>query len=185
MDDKNQSSVIPDATQDQIPHDHAPEVTHDQGEIAELRSKIEELNDQLLRTLADNQNVRRRAQKDVEDAHQYAISKFAQSLLSVADNFERALSLISDELKQNENFKPFIEGIELTEKELSKVFQSHNIQKNMPLNEKFDHNYHQALFDIPNVEMEPGTVLQVIQAGYTLHGRLLRPAMVGVSKKGA
>lgn len=166
-----------------IAHDHALEVTNDQGELAELNTKIEDLNDQLLRSLAENQNLRRRLQKEVEDAHQYAIAKFAQSLLSVADNFERALSLIPDELQENEHFKNFIVGIELTEKELAKVFESHSIQKHMPLNEKFDHNLHQALFDIPNEDAEPGTVLQVVQSGYSLKDRLLRPAMVGVAKK--
>lgn len=179
MVEKNESQVEnPD-----IAHDHAPEVTNDQGELAELHTKVEDLNDQLLRALAENQNLRRRLQKEVEDAHQYAITKFVQGLLSVADNFERALGSISDELRENEHFKNFIVGIELTEKELAKVFESHQVQKHMPLNEKFDHNLHQALFDIPNNEVEPGTVLQVVQSGYSLKDRLLRPAMVGVSKK--
>ncbi len=179
MDEKNESSL----ENENIAHDHAPEITHDQGELAELHTKVEDLNDQLLRSLAENQNLRRRLQKEVEDAHQYAIAKFAQNLLSVADNFERALGLISDELRENEHFKNFIVGIELTEKELAKVFENHNIQKHMPLNEKFDHNLHQALFDIPNKDAEPGTILQVVQSGYSLKDRLLRPAMVGVAKK--
>lgn len=166
-----------------IAHDQAPEATNDQNELAELHTKVEDLNDQLLRSLAENQNLRRRLQKEVEDAHQYAIAKFAQALLSVADNFERALSLIPDELSDNEHFKNFIVGIELTEKELAKVFEGHSVQKHMPLNEKFDHNLHQALFDIPNNDVEPGTVLQVVQSGYSLKDRLLRPAMVGVAKK--
>lgn len=170
-------------TTEEIAHDHAPEVTHDHGELAELHTKIEDLNDQLLRSLAENQNLRRRLQKEVEDAHQYAMGKFATALLSVADNFERALSLITDELRENEQFKNFIVGIELTEKELAKAFESYNIQKHTPLNEKFDHNLHQALFDIPNDEVEPGTILEVVQSGYSLKDRLLRPAMVGVSKK--
>ena len=83
----------------------------------------------------------------------------------------------------DEHFKNFIVGIELTEKELAKVFEAHNIQKHMPLNEKFDHNLHQALFDIPNEDAAPGTILQVVQSGYSLKDRLLRPAMVGVAKK--
>jgi molecular chaperone GrpE len=179
MDDKNDVQT----ESQEIPHDHAPDLTEDQGELADLHTKIEELNDQLLRALADNQNVRRRAHKDVEDAHQYAITKFANDLLTVADNFDRALGLISEALKQDETFKPFIEGIELTEKELSKVFEAYGIRKHVPLNQKFDHNFHQALFDVPNNEVEAGTILQVVQSGYTLKDRLLRPAMVGVSKK--
>ena len=179
MDKKNE----PTLENETIAHDHAPEITHDQGELAELHTKVEDLNDQLLRSLAENQNLRRRLQKEVEDAHQYAIAKFAQNLLSVADNFERALGLISDELRENEHFKNFIVGIELTEKELAKVFESHNVQKHMPLNEKFDHTLHQALFDIPNEDAEPGTILQVVLSGYSLKDRLLRPAMVGVAKK--
>lgn len=166
-----------------IPYDHAPEVTKDQGEIAELHTKIEELNDQLLRTLAENQNIRRRTQKEIEDTHSYAISKFATALLPVSDNLERALALISDEVRQDEKFKDFILGIELTEKELAKIFESYGIRKHNPLKEKFDHNLHQALFDIPNEEEESGTILQVVQTGYTLKDRLLRPAMVGVAKK--
>jgi molecular chaperone GrpE len=166
-----------------IPHDHTLEPTHDQGEIAELHTKIEELNDQLLRALAENQNLRRRLQKEVEDAHQYAAAKFASDMLSVADNFERALSLVSNEMRDNDVFKNFIVGIELTEKELAKVFDTHHIKKHVPLNEKFDHAFHQALFDIPNEDAEPGTILQVVQSGYSLKDRLLRPAMVGVSKK--
>lgn len=177
--DKNGSTSV---NQD-IAHDHAAEATKDQGELAELHTKVEELNDQLLRALAENQNLRRRLQKEVEDAHQYAIGKFANALLSVADNFERALSLISDELRTDEQFKNFILGIQLTEKELEKVFETHKIQKHIPLNEKFDHNLHQALFDVPSNDVEPGTILQVVQPGYTLNERLLRPAMVGVAKK--
>lgn len=170
-------------TNHDIPHDHASETTNDQGEVAELHTKVEELNDQLLRTLAENQNLRRRSQKEIEDAHQYAIGKFAADLLTVADNFDRALVLIPEELKEDEKFKNFILGIELTEKELTKVFEAHKIQKHSPLNEKFDHNLHQALFDIPSEEAESGTILQVVQPGYTLKDRLLRPAMVGVASK--
>jgi molecular chaperone GrpE len=179
MDIKNESThVEPD-----FDHDKVIEVTEDQGELAELHTKVEDLNDQLLRALAENQNLRRRLQREVEEAHQYAIAKFAQSLLSVADNFERALSLISDELNANDHFKNFIVGIELTEKELAKVFEHHNIQKHVPMKEKFDHNLHQALFDVPNNDVESGTILQVVQSGYSLNDRLLRPAMVGVAKK--
>lgn len=177
--DKNEHTSV----EQEIPHDHAAEVTNDQGEIAELHTKVEDLNDQLLRALAENQNLRRRLQKEVEEAHQYAIGNFAKALLSVSDNFERALNLISDELRNDEKFKNFIVGIELTEKELEKVFENQKIQKHTPLNEKFDHNLHQALFDVPSADAEPGTILQVVQPGYTLNGRLLRPAMVGVAKK--
>lgn len=164
-------------------HNFSQKITRDHGEPTELHAKIEDLNDQLLRSLAENQNLRRRLQKEVEDAHQYAVAKFATALLSVADSFERALSLITENLRENEQFKNFIIGIELTEKELVKAFESYNMQKHSPLNEKFDHNLHQALFDLPNNDVEPGTILQVIQPGYSLKDRLLRPAMVGVAKK--
>jgi molecular chaperone GrpE len=110
MDSKNESTII---NQD-IAHDHAPETTHDQGELAELHTKIEELNDQLLRALAENQNLRRRLQKEIEDTHQYAIGKFAGALLAVADNFDRALSLISDEVREDEKFKNFISSYSKT-----------------------------------------------------------------------
>jgi molecular chaperone GrpE len=148
-----------------------------------FEDKNAELNDQLLRALADNQNLRRRLQKEVEEAHQYAVQKFVRDLLSVADNFERALMLVTDELKLDDKFKDFVLGIELTAKELEKVFEQHKIKKIMPQNERFDHNLHQALFDVPNDEVDSGTVLQVVQPGYTLNDRLVRPAMVGISKK--
>ncbi len=147
-----------------------------------LPLKIEKLNDQLLRTLAENQNLRRRAQKDVEEAHSYAIGKFVKDLLSVADNFQRALELVAEDLDEKNEFKPFVEGIELTHKELLRALEKHNVEKHCPINEQFDHNLHQALFDVPTTEHQTGIVLQVIQPGYTLNGRLLRPAMVGVSK---
>lgn len=148
-----------------------------------LQDKNADLNDRLLRALAENQNLRRRLQKEVEEAHQYAVQRLVRDLLSVADNFDRAIQLITDDLRKDDKIKDFVMGIELTSKELEKVFEQHQIKKIMPENEQFDHNFHQALFDVPNNEVESGTVVQVVQPGYTLNDRLVRPAMVGVSKK--
>lgn len=153
-----------------------------QKEEPDLTEKLEKLNDQLLRTLAENQNLRRRARKDVEDAHNYAIGKFVKDLLAVADNFERALELVGEDVDGDSKFKPFVEGIELTHKELQNVFEKHSVEKHMPLGEQFDHNFHQALFDVPASDKPSGTVVQVVQPGYSLNNRLLRPAMVGVAK---
>lgn len=151
-------------------------------DIEVLTKKVETLNDQLLRTLAENQNLRRRAQKDLEDAHNYAISKFVKDLLVVADNFERALELVAEGVEDENKLTPFIKGIELTHKELQRVLESHNVEKHVPINEPFDHNFHQALFEIPTSDKTAGTVVQVVQPGYSLNNRLLRPAMVGVAK---
>lgn len=169
--------------QDNLPENEEALGAFEGAQEESLQDKNADLNDQLLRALAENQNLRRRLQKEVEDAHQYAVQKFVRDLLSVSDNFDRAIQLVTDELRQDDKIKDFVMGIELTAKELDKVFDQHQIKKIMPENEKFDHNLHQALFDIPNDEVDAGTILQVVQPGYTLNGRLVRPAMVGVSKK--
>lgn len=169
--------------QDNLPENEEALGASEGAQEESLQDKNADLNDQLLRALAENQNLRRRLQKEVEDAHQYAVQKFVRDLLSVSDNFDRAIQLVTDELRQDDKIKDFVMGIELTAKELDKVFDQHQIKKIMPENEKFDHNLHQALFDIPNDEVDAGTILQVVQPGYTLNGRLVRPAMVGVSKQ--
>ena len=147
-----------------------------------LQAEINELKDQLLRALAEVENVRKRGQIDRENAHKFAVSSFAKDLLQVADTMEQALSLFEPAaLEGNELLGKIVEGIRLTQQDLQKVFERYQIKRIYPMGEKFDPNFHQAMFEQPEAG-EPGMVVSVLQPGYVLHDRLLRPAMVGVSK---
>ena len=144
------------------------------------------LKDQLLRALAETENARRRARKDVADARTYAISRFAQDLLGVADNLGRALESIPAERRaEDEAVNAIADGIEMTARELETVLERHGITRIDPLGEAFDYNLHQALFETADTDKPDGTVVQVAQVGYRIGDRLLRAAMVGVAKGGA
>jgi molecular chaperone GrpE len=145
-----------------------------------------QLKDQLLRALAENENVRRRAQREREDAGKYAIANFARDVLGVADNMHRALAAIPAELRQtaDEGLKALIDGVDLTERELLKVMEKHGVTRLEPQGEKFDPNFHQAMFEVPDPSVPAGTVVQVVQAGYKIGERVLRPALVGIAKGG-
>ncbi len=151
--------------------------------IEKLNEEIAGLKDQRLRAIAELENFRKRAEKDQSDALKYGISNFAKEIINIRDNIERAQSSISDEAKNNEAIKSVIEGIDLIAQSVVSTFEKIGIKKIESLNEKFDHNLHQAMMEIENEELEPGTIVQELIPGYTLHDRLLRPAMVGVSKK--
>ena len=151
--------------------------------IEKLNEEITGLKDQRLRAIAELENFRKRAEKDQSDALKYGISNFAKEIINIRDNIERAQSSISDEAKNNEAIKSVIEGIDLIAQSVVSTFEKIGIKKIESLNEKFDHNLHQAMMEIENEELEPGTIVQELIPGYTLHDRLLRPAMVGVSKK--
>ena len=151
--------------------------------IEKLNEEITSLKDQRLRAIAELENFRKRAEKDQSDALKYGISNFAKEIITIRDNIERAQSSISDEAKNNEAIKSVIEGIDLIAQSVVSTFEKIGIKKIESLNEKFDHNLHQAMMEIENEELEPGTIVQELIPGYTLHDRLLRPAMVGVSKK--
>lgn len=145
--------------------------------------EIAELKDKLLRALADNQNTIRRARKEREDTAKFATANMARDILTVADNLRRALEAIPDELRgENDLAKGLIDGVQLTERELLATLERHGIRKIDPMGEKYDHNFHQAMFEVPTADTEPGTVVQVIQLGYTIHDRLLRAAQVGIAK---
>lgn len=147
--------------------------------------EIADLKDKLLRTLADMENLRRRSQKDREDALKYSAANFARDMLSVADNLRRAIESIPEEGDPDgAALVGFIEGIALTEKELLSTLERHGIQKIEPMGEKFDPQFHEAMFEIPSADAENGTVLQVVEVGYVIHDRLLRPAKVGIAKAG-
>ena len=145
-----------------------------------------ELKDRLLRTLADMENLRRRTEREVADSRQYAIANFARDLLGVADNMERALGTLSADFRDQADsvIKSHIEGVEITERELIKVMEKHGIRKFDPQGQKFDPNLHQAMMQVPDPSVPDGTVVQVMQPGYMIADRVLRPALVGVSKGG-
>ena len=151
--------------------------------IVKLNEEISELKDQRLRAIAELENFRKRAEKDQSDALKYGISNFAKEIINIRDNIERAQSSISEEAKNNESIKSVIEGIDLIAQSVVSTFEKIGIKKIDSLNKKFDHNLHQAMMEIENDDLEPGTIVQELIPGYTLHDRLLRPAMVGVSKK--
>ena len=151
--------------------------------IDKLNEEISSLKDQRLRAIAELENFRKRAEKDQSDALKYGVSNFAKEIINISDNIERAQSSIPEEAKNNETIKPVIEGIDLIAQSVVTTFEKIGIKKIESLNEKFDHNLHQAMMEIENDDLEPGTIVQELIPGYTLHDRLLRPAMVGVSKK--
>ncbi len=144
--------------------------------------QITDLKDKLLRALAENENVRRRAERQQSEASQYAITGFARDVLSIADNLHRALEAVPESARDNAEGESFVSGIEMTERELLSSLERHGIRKIVPEGEKFDHNLHQAVFEVEDTDAPPGTVVQVVQPGYVIKDRLLRPAMVGVAK---
>jgi molecular chaperone GrpE len=149
---------------------------------AVLEAELAEYKDRLLRALAEAENTRRRAQREREDASKYAISGLAKDLLSVADNLRRALDSLPEAEARDERTRGLLAGVAATERELSSVFERHGIRRIDPQSERFDHNFHQAIFEAERADQPPGTVVEVLQPGYVLHDRLLRPAMVGVAK---
>jgi molecular chaperone GrpE len=142
--------------------------------------------DKLLRALADMENLRRRTEREVADARTYGIASFARDIVGVADNFRRALDAVGPELRTaaDAEVKALIEGVELTERELLKSLEKNGIKKIEPQGEKFDPNLHQAMYEVPDASVPAGSVAQVVQPGYVIGDRVLRPALVGVSKGG-
>jgi molecular chaperone GrpE len=151
--------------------------------IAELEAEVARLKDQALRALADQENTRRRAQRDIEENSKYAVSNFARDILPIGDNLRRALDAIPAEVKASDAaLAKFAEGVELTERELLNILDRYGIKRIDPVGQPFDHNLHQAVMQVDDANQPPGTVVQVFQTGYTIQGRLLRPAMVTVAK---
>lgn len=154
--------------------------------VAALTAEVNDLKDKYLRALAEVDNMRRRTERAVADARLYGISAFARDVLTVADNMERALQALDAELREKADsaVKGLLDGVELTERELHKVLEKHGVRKLDPQGQRFDPNFHQAMFETPDPTVPAGTVVQVIQAGYTIGDRVLRPALVAVSKGG-
>ena len=148
----------------------------------DTQKEIKDLKDQLLRTLAENENLRKRTAKEIEQIKKYGHISLLRDFLNVVDNMERALKSSASENQSEVGVKNLIDGIEIVLKEMKSLLDKNQIKKIEPLNEKFDYNFHQAMFEAPSSEYDEGLILEVVQPGYVLHDRLIRPAMVGVSK---
>jgi molecular chaperone GrpE len=159
-------------------------VTQTEGQEPSLEAEIAQLREELLRALAEAENIRKRAERDRYDISQYSIKEFGYALLSVADNLRRAIDSVPAEArdKTSENVKNLLAGVEVTERELLSVFEKFKIKRLDPKGQKFNPNFHQAIAEIPGTGKPAGTVIDVAQSGYTIAERLLRPAMVTVAK---
>ncbi|MBO6891727.1 MAG: nucleotide exchange factor GrpE [Roseibium sp.] len=151
-----------------------------------LATENADLKDRALRAMAEMENLRRRTEKEVKDARQYAVSSFARDMLTVSDNLRRALDALPEDDRKNADagIASLIEGVEMIERDLLNQLEKNGVKKLNPEGQKFDPNFHQAMFEVPNTEVPNNTVVQVVQAGYVIGERVLRPAMVGVSKGG-
>jgi molecular chaperone GrpE len=163
-----------------------PEAAPQVDPVAALAREAADMKDRLLRTLAEMENLRRRTEKEVADARTYGVTSFARDILAVADNMERALKALDDEIraKADAGVQALLDGVELTERELIKVMEKHGVRRLEPAGQKFDPNLHQAMLEVPDPSVPSGTVVQVMQPGYTIGERVLRPALVGVAKGG-
>ncbi len=155
-----------------------------QNELEEnLRNEIEQLRDEKLRLLADMENLRKRSDRDRMDSIRYGNINFARDILSLGDNLSRALDAIPKDAEKTETITNLINGLRMVQREFTSILEKHGIKKIEALNQRFDHNFHQAMMEIESEEVEEGIVIQEIQSGYNMHDRLLRPSMVGVAKK--
>ena len=168
---------------DELPEDAAPVGDAAAERLAALEGELAAAKQDALYAHAETQNVRRRLEKELADTRAYAATSFARDMLSVADNLGRALQAIPAELRDDEKFKGLVAGLEATGRELEGVFGRNGIEKLVSVGEPLDPNKHQAMMEVPSDDVEPGTVLVEMQAGYTIRDRLLRPALVSVAKK--
>lgn len=177
---ENQSAAQP---QDNSPSDTVP-AEPDPTEA--LKAENNELRDRFLRLAAEMDNLRRRTERDVKDAKTFAVTSFARDMLAVSDNLRRAIDAIPEETRAaaEAGLAALIEGVEMTERAMLSALERHGVRKIEPVGQKFDPNFHQAMFEIPNPAVPNNTVVQVVQAGFTIGERVLRPAMVGVAKGG-
>jgi molecular chaperone GrpE len=181
-DDKFENDAgIPDATAEA----GEGEAADQEQALAVARAEAAQLKDQLLRAMAETENTRRRSQRDRDDAQKYGVSNFARDMVSVADNLRRALQAIpTASLETDDALKTLYDGVAATERELEAALAKQQIKRIWPEGERFDSNQHQAMFEVPGTDKPAGTIVQVLQAGYMIHDRLLRPALVGVAKSG-
>ena len=156
------------------------------AEMQKMQAELQEVKDQNLRLVAEMENLRRRTQREVGDAKQYAVANFARDMLGVSDNLGRAIEAVPQEKRESgsEDFKALLEGVELTGKSMLSTMERHGVKQLNPENEKFDPNFHQAMFEVQDPNVPNNTVMTVVQPGYSIGERVLRPAMVGVAKGG-
>ncbi|MBN9584157.1 MAG: nucleotide exchange factor GrpE [Afipia sp. 62-7] len=184
------TSAPEDSVQDKEPVVSKPYVMPDdpeEGSVEALTKEVAEAKDRTLRTLAEMENLRKRTAKEVADARTYGITAFARDVLDIADNLQRALDAVPAEAREaaDAGLKALIEGVEITEKSLHKALEKNGVSRLDPQGEKFNPNFHQAMYEVPDASVPSGTVVQVVQGGYTIGERVLRPALVAVSKGGA
>ncbi len=182
---QNETETQPQAGQ---PRDTEAEGTAEQpqqDELARLQAENAELKEKVLRLMADMDNLRKRLEREKEEAVKYAAATFARDMLTVADNLTRALEAVPEEKRKEggEFLQKLVEGVEMTLKDLLNTFERHHIRKIDSHGEKFDPNYHQAMFEVTDTDADTGTIVQVVQEGYTHHDRVLRPALVGVARR--
>lgn len=161
-----------------------PEAVH--ALLERFQQENDELKDKALRAVAEMENLRRRTQREVADAKTYAVSKFAREMLEVTDNLQRAISAVPQEKRESgsDEFKALIEGVEMTEREMLRVMEMNGVKRLNPKGEKFDPNFHQAMFEMTNPDLPNNSVAEVVQEGYSIGERVLRPALVGVARGG-
>ncbi|MCY4238247.1 MAG: nucleotide exchange factor GrpE [Rhodospirillaceae bacterium] len=180
-------SILSETANDQEPPDDedALALTDEEKRIAELEEEAAELKDRALRAMADADNARKRAAREVGDSRKYGAASLARDVLTVADNLGRALQAVPEVSQdKDQNLYNLRAGVDMTLSELLQALERSGVQKVTPeAGERFDHNRHQAMFEVPTHDLAPGLIAEVVQDGYVLHDRLLRPAMVGVSKK--
>jgi molecular chaperone GrpE len=166
--------------------DAGPENAAATDDVAALAGAMDELRDKYLRAMAEADNIRKRAERDVADARAYGIASFARDIIGVSDNLSRALEAIEPEARTSAQgtLKALLDGVELTRRELEKALKKQGVRPIDPKGEKFDPHFHQAMYEVPNADAPPGTVVQVMQTGYAIGERVLRPALVAVAKAG-
>ena len=180
--DSSEEKFDPATKNEGQPGDDGKDTEPEENELVD----VDALKDQLLRALAETENVRKRAEREREEAVKYGITSLARDIVGIADNLKRALESLPEDSEQTDaRIKSLREGVSLTQQEFETVLTRHGIERIEALGEAFDHNFHQAMFEVEDKDHSAGTVVQVLQQGYRIHGRLLRPAMVGVTKKAA
>jgi molecular chaperone GrpE len=189
-DSNGQKDGMETMAQDNEPKVSKPYIMPDdpeEGSVEALAKELAEAKDRTLRTLAEMENLRKRTTREIADARAYGITAFARDVLDIADNLQRALDAVPAEAKANADpgLKALIEGVELTERSLLNTLEKNGVTKFDPTGERFDPNFQQAMYEVPDLSVPAGTVVQVVQAGYKIGDRILRPALVGVSKGGA
>jgi molecular chaperone GrpE len=189
-DTNGQKDGLEPPAQDNEPKVSKPYIMPDdpeEGSAEALAKELAEARDRTLRTLAEMENLRKRTTREVADARTYGITGFARDVLDIADNLQRALDAVPAEAKAaaDPGLKALIEGVELTERSLLNTLEKNGVKKFDPMGERFDPNFQQAMYEVPDPSVPPGTVVQVVQAGYKIGDRILRPALVGVAKGGA